>query len=304
MKAVQFKEYGGPEVLGIVEVEEPHPSAGEIRIAVRAAAVNVPDWKIREGKLQHVFPRTLPSGVGFEASGIVDEVGEGVCDVEVGDAVFGKGVDTFAERAVLTSWARKPDGMTFEEAAAAPNAGETALRILSLMDVRAGQTLLVSGAAGGVGTATIQLARRLGAIVIGTASPDQQDYLRSFGVAPVVYGLGLVQRVRALAPNGIDAAFDIVGSGVIDDLVELTGDPQRVLTIVISEAGKGGGIKSSFQVVDRPEVALQELATAFEEGKFRMHVQKVFPLEETAAAQALVAQGQTSGRVVVSIPVV
>ena len=297
MKAVRFSEYGGPEVLRVVEVEPPHAGPGEVRIAVRAAGVNPPDWKIRAGLRQQAFPRTLPTGVGFEASGVVDEVGEGVVGVEIGDAVFGKGSDTFAEYAVLTAWARKPQAMTFEEAAAISSSGETALRILDLVGAKAGQTALVSGAAGGSGSAVVQLARRRGLTVIGTASEAKHEYLRSLGALPTTYEAGLVERVRALAPQGIDVAFDIVGSGVIAELVALTGDPSRVVTIVFAEADKG--VLSSFTVQDHPEKALAELARAYEEGAFRMRVDKTFALEDTGQAQVLSEAGRTTGKLVV-----
>ena len=297
MKAVRFSEYGGPEVLRVVEVEPPHAGPGEVRIAVRAAGVNPPDWKIRAGLRQQAFPRTLPTGVGFEASGVVDELGEGVLGVAIGDAVFGKGSDTFAEHAVLTAWAHKPETLTFEEAAAISSSGETALRILDLVGAKAGQTALVSGAAGGSGSAVVQLARRRGLTVIGTASEAKHDYLRSLGAIPTTYEPGLVERVRALAPQGIDVAFDIVGSGVIAELVALTGDPSRVVTIVFAEADKG--VLSSFKVQDHPEKALAELARAYEEGAFRMHVDRTFALEDTGQAQVLSEAGRTTGKLVV-----
>ena len=299
MKAVQFRAYGGPEVLRVVEVEAPHAGPGEVRIAVRAAGVNPPDWKIRAGLRQQAFPRTLPTGVGFEASGVVDEIGDGVVGVKVGDAVFGKGTETFAEHAVLQAWARKPDAMSFEEAAAISSSGETALRILDLVGAKPGQTALVSGAAGGSGSAVVQLARRRGLTVIGTASEAKRDYLRSIGAIPTTYGMGLVERVRALAPRGVDVAFDIVGSGVISELIELTGDPSKVVTIVFAEADKG--VLSSFTVQDHPERALAELARAFEEGAFRMRVDRTFPLERTDEAQVLSEAGHTTGKLVVVV---
>ena len=299
MKAVQFKEYGGPEVLQVVDIEAPHAGPGEVRIKVRAAGVNQPDWKIRKGTRREMFPRDLPSGVGFEASGVVDEIGEGVTGVAVGDAVFGKGPATFAEYAVLSAWAHKPEKMSFEEASAISSSGETAIRILDLAAAKAGQTLLVSGAAGASGTAVVQLAKRRGLTVIGTASEGKHDYLRSLGAIPTTYGPGLVERVRALAPNGVDLAFDMVGSGVIAELIELTGDPKKVVTIVFSQVDKG--ILSSFKVLDRPETALAELARAFEEGAFRMRVDKTFPLEKTAEAQILSEEGHVTGKLVVVI---
>ena len=151
MKAVQFKEYGGPEVLEVVQVAEPHAGPGQVRIKVRAAAVNPADYKTRAGYMRDFRPLDLPSGLGAEGSGIVDEVGEGVTDVAVGDAVFGLGFQIFAEYGVLGVWARKPEKMSFEEAAAIASSAEVSTRLLNLVGAKAGQTLLVSGAAGGAG---------------------------------------------------------------------------------------------------------------------------------------------------------
>ena len=299
MKAIQFKEYGGPEVLELVDIAEPHAGPGEVRIKVRATAVNQPDWKVRAGTRREMFPRDLPSGVGFEASGVVDEVGEGVKDVKVGDAVFGKGDNTHAEYTVLRAWARKPAKISFEEAAAVSSSGETAIRIVDMMGVKAGQTVFVSGAAGAAGTAVVQIARRRGATVIGSASEPKHDYLRSIGAVPTTYGPGLVERVKALAPKGIDVAFDIVGSGVIPELIELTGDPAKVITIVASQVRPE--IQSSFRTMDHPEQALAELAQAMEDGTFRMRVDRTFPLDQTADAQILSEAGHVTGKLVIVV---
>jgi len=175
MKAVQFAEYGGPEVLQVVEIDEPHAGQGQVRIAVRAVGVNGLDWKIRDGFMREQMPLSLPSGSGVDAAGVVDEVGAGVSDVAVGDAVFGSGSATLAEYAVLSSWAKKPAGLSFEEAAGYPIPVETAIRILDQVGVQPGDTLLVSGAAGGVGSAVLQIARQRGINVIATASERNQD---------------------------------------------------------------------------------------------------------------------------------
>src|SRR5580704_8403698 len=178
MKAVQFSEYGGPEVLHVVDVDEPHAGPGQVRIAVRAAGVNPSDWKRRAGYYRDFDPVTFPSGVGVEASGVVDEVGPDVSNVSVGDAVFGYGASTMAQYAVLTHWAHKPDDLSFEVAGGLPVIVETAWRCLEQIGVKSGETLLVSGAAGGIGSAVIQLARLRGITVIGTASAPKHDYVR------------------------------------------------------------------------------------------------------------------------------
>jgi len=300
MKAVRFAEYGGPEVLRVVEVDEPHAGAGQVRIAVRAAGVNGIDWKMRAGYMSAQMPLPLPSGTGMDAAGVVDEVGDGVSDVAVGDAVFGSGSATFAEYAVLSSWAAKPVGLSFQEAAGYPIPVETAMRIVNQVGVQPGETLLVSGAAGGVGSAVVQIARQRGITVIGTASERRQDYLRSLGAVPTTYGAGLVERVRALAPHGVDAALDIAGSGVIPALIELTGAPSKVLSIADFSAPEHGAQVSG--TATNAAAAFAEAARLFTEGAFRLHVEKTFPLAAAADAQAASAAGHVAGRFVVTVP--
>jgi len=297
MKAVQFAEYGGPEVLQLVDVDEPHAGGGQIRIAVRAAGVNGIDWKIRSGMMGATRP--LPAGTGVDAAGLVDEVGHGVVGVSIGDAVFGSGSATYAEHAVLSTWAAKPDGLSFEEAAGYPVPVETAIRILNQIGVRPGETLLVSGAAGGVGSAVVQIARQRGITVIGTASAANHDYLRSLGVVATTYGDGLVDRVRALAPDGVDAALDIAGSGVIPELIELTGEPSKVLSIADFSAPEHGA-----QVSSSPSGAADayaEAARLFSAGGLHIPVDKTFALTDAAQAQAASAAGHAAGRIVITV---
>ncbi len=292
MKKVSFAEFGGPEVLRLVDGEEPHAGPGQVRIAVRAAGVNPVDWRTREGQFQKVRPIELPAGVGQDASGVVDEVGVSVEGVEVGDRVFGRGSSTYAEFAVLSSWALIPEGLTFEEAAGYPSVVETALRIIRQVGVQSGQTLLVSGASGGVGSAVLQIARDRGIRVIGTAGAANQEYLRSLGAVATTYGEGWVERVRQLGP--IDAALDLAGSGVIRELVELTGNPQKVISIAdlgapdfgVSFSGVGGSM---------PE-ALAEAAYLISRGKLHIPIEKSYTLDEAAAAHIDSHAGHTRGR--------
>jgi NADPH:quinone reductase-like Zn-dependent oxidoreductase len=300
MKAVQFAAYGEPEVLDVVDVEEPHAGPGQIRIAVRAAGINGIDWKIRAGYMKDFMKLPLPAGTGKDAAGVVDEVGDGVEGVAVGDAVFGSGSNTLAEVAVLDHWALKPDGLSFEEAAGYPIPAETAMRILRQVGVEEGQTLLISGASGGVGSAVVQVARARGITVIGTAGAKNQDYLRSIGATPATYGDGLVERVRALAPDGVDAALDIAGSGVIPDLIELTGDPAKVLSIADFDAPKVGAQVSSTS--ENQSAAYAAAARLHSEGKFRLPVDRAFPLAQAAEAHAASQAGHAAGRTVVTVP--
>ncbi|MFI0156455.1 NADP-dependent oxidoreductase [Streptomyces lydicus] len=297
MKKVSFAEFGGPDVLHLIDAEEPHPGPGRIRIAVRAAGVNPVDWRVREGQVLGAHPIELPAGVGLDAAGVVDEVGEGVEGIEVGDHVFGEGTDTYAEFAVLSAWARIPQGLTFQEAAGYPSVVETALRIIREVGVRSGQTLLVSGASGGVGSAVLQIARDRGITVIGTAGAANQDYLRSLGALATTYGEGWVERVRQLGP--VDAALDLAGSGVIRELVELTGDPQKVISIADLGAPELG-VRFSGVAGSVPE-ALAEAVDLISRGKLHIPVEKSYTLAEAAAAHIDSHAGHTRGRRVVVV---
>ncbi|MFE0721845.1 NADP-dependent oxidoreductase [Streptomyces rochei] len=297
MRKVSFAEFGGPEVLQLVDAEEPHPGPGQIRVAVRAAGVNPVDWRLREGQVLGAHPIELPAGVGLDAAGVVDEVGEGVDGVEVGDPVFGEGSDTYAEFAVLSAWVRMPEGLTFAEAAGYPSVMETALRVLREVGVRAGQTLLVSGASGGVGSAVLQIARDRGIAVIGTAGAANQDYLRELGAVPTTYGEGWVERVRGL--GRVDAALDLAGSGVVRELVELTGDPRRVVSI--ADLGASGfGVRFSGTAGSMRE-ALAETVDLIGRGRLRIPVEKSYALTEAAAAHIDSRAGHTRGRRVVIV---
>lgn len=297
MKKVSFAEFGGPDVLRVIDAEEPHAGPARIRVAVRAAGVNPADWRIREGQVLAAHPTELPAGVGLDAAGVVDEVGEGVDGVEVGDRVFGEGAGTYAEFAVLWAWARMPEGLTFEEAAGYPSVVETALRLLRESGVRAGQTLLVSGASGGVGSAVLQIARDRGIKVIGTAGAANQDYVRGLGALATTYGEGLVERVRRLGP--VDAALDLAGSGVLPELVELTGDPGKVLSIADLGAPELG-VRFSGVAGSMPD-ALAEAVGLIARGKLHIPVDTSYTLAEAAAAHADSQAGHTRGRRVIVV---
>lgn len=297
MKKVSFAEFGGPDVLHLIDAEEPHAGPGQIRITVRAAGVNPVDWRLREGQKLGAHPIELPAGVGLDAAGVVDEVGEGVEGVKVGDRVFGEGTSTYAEFAVLSAWARMPEGLAFEEAAGYPSVVETALRIIREVGVRSGQTLLVSGASGGVGSAVLQIARDRGITVIGTAGAANQDYLRSLGALATTYGEGWVERVRQL--GRVDAALDLAGSGVIRELVELTGDPQKVVSIADLGAPELG-VRFSGVAGSMPE-ALADAVGLISRGKLHIPVEKSYTLAEAAAAHIDSQAGHTRGRRVLVI---
>jgi NADPH:quinone reductase-like Zn-dependent oxidoreductase len=299
VKAVTFSEYGGPEVLHVADVEEPHAGPGQIRIAVRAAGVNPVDWKARSGVMREVMPVRFPAIDGREAAGVVDEIGADVTDVAIGEEVFGFSVGgAAAEHAILDDVARKPARLGWEEAAALPVAVETSVRVFTVLGgVREGQTLVINGAAGGVGVAAVQLARVRGARVIGTASERNHEFLRSLGAEPTTYGEGLVERVRALAPDGVDLAFDTAGRGGVPDLVTLTGDPARVATIADFGAAAlgvkvtGGG---DFRAVE----ALGEAAALIEAGRLHVPVAQTFTFTRAADAHRISQDGHVRGKLV------
>jgi NADPH:quinone reductase-like Zn-dependent oxidoreductase len=299
MKAVTFTEYGGPEVLHVADVEEPHPGPGQIRIAVRAAAVNPIDWKARSGVMREVMPVSFPAIDGREAAGVVDEVGPDVTGVAVGDEVFGFAVGgAAAEHAILDDFARKPAGLSWEEAASLPVAVETSVRVFTVLGgVGEGQTLVVNGAAGAVGTAAVQLARVRGARVIGTASERNHEFLRSLGAEPTTYGAGLVERVRALAPDGVDLAFDTAGQGGVPDLIAVTGDPARVATIA-DFAAAALGVKVTGGGDFRAVEALGEAAELTEAGRLHMPVEQTFTFAQAPEAHRISQDGHVRGKLV------
>jgi NADPH:quinone reductase-like Zn-dependent oxidoreductase len=298
MKAVRFSEYGGPEVLHVDDVEEPHAGPGQIRVAVRAAGVNPIDWKVRSGMMAQGAALDAPRIIGSDVSGVVDELGEGVTDAAVGDAVFGSAPGgATAEYAVLDHYAPKPAGLSWAEAAGLPVPVETATRVLDLLGVKAGQTLVINGAAGGVGIAGVQLARARGARVIGTAGPANHDFLRSLGAEPTTYGDGLVERVRALAPDGVDLAFDGAGHGALPALIELTGGPENVVTIADFSAPELG-VRVSTGGGPRAWAALGQAAELYEQGRFVLPVAQEFPFADAAEAHRVSADGHVRGKLV------
>jgi NADPH:quinone reductase-like Zn-dependent oxidoreductase len=296
VRAAVYTRSGRPaDVLAVEDIAEPHAGPGQVRIAVRAAGVNPIDWKIVSGLTgRSPAAATVP---GIDAAGVVDEVGEGVTDVRVGDAVFGQATGgSAAEHAVLSSWAAKPPDVPFEVAAGLPVAGETAVRVLDLLDLQPGSTVVVDGASGGVGIATVQVALARGLRVIGTAGRANQDFVRSLGAVPTPHGAGLADRVRALAPDGVQGGVDTAGKGSVRDLVDLTGDPGRVVTIAdfgAAELGvhvtSGGGGQAG---------RLAQIAGLLADGRLHMPVAGTYPLDKIGDAYTESAGGHVRGKLV------
>ncbi|MGW4210242.1 NADP-dependent oxidoreductase [Lentzea sp. NPDC004789] len=299
MRAVRFHEFGDPHVLKVEEAPEPHAGSGEVRIRVQAASVNPVDWKIRAGYLAEYMPTTFPAITGSDAAGVVDEVGAGVTGVAAGDRVFGLSQGTAAEYAVLTAWAPVPDNWTVEQAAAAGLVSATAIEGLNALGDLSGRTVLVEGAAGGVGSAAVQVAVARGAAVVGTASEANHDFLRDLGALPVTYGEGLAGRVAAVAPDGVDAALDTAGSGSLADIVALVGDASRVATV----ADFGAAALGVALVAGNANAAanLAEASRLGAAGAYTPHVEASYPLEKAADAHAHVQGGHTRGKVLITL---
>lgn len=301
MRAARFHEYGEAEILVIEQAPDPHPGPGEIGVRVAAASVNPIDWKLRAGALHQLLPLELPAVPGRDAAGVVDEIGEGVDGVGIGDRVFGLGGITgaSAERVVLSAWAHTPAAWTDEQAAGAGLASVTAMRGLGALGPLAGRTLLVEGAAGGVGSAAVEIAVARGAMVIGTAGERNHEFLASLGAVPTTYGPGLAQRLSTLAPHGVDVVLDTAASGSLDDLVAIAGDPKRVATV----ADHAGGHRLGTHVVnaENDSSLLSAAAALGGQGRYTPRIEETYPLERIADAHAHAERGRTRGKIVICI---
>ncbi|MEJ2863859.1 NADP-dependent oxidoreductase [Actinomycetospora flava] len=305
-RAVQYRRFGGPEVLEVVEREDPVPGEGQVRLAVRAAAVNPLDWKLRAGAMAGTDAPPEPQVPGYDVAGVVDAVGPGVTGFAVGDEVLGKGANgAYAEKilADVVRLVRKPAALSFEHAASVPVGATTTYRVLDLLGLgegdHTGTTLVVDGASGAVGVYAVQLAVARGATVIGTANEKHQDDVRALGATPVVYGDGLVDRVRALAPQGVDVALETAGKGALRDLVELTGSPDKVITIADYPGAQELGV--TFSSGGDPDDERRWLADAVDrlaDGRFRTIGVVTYPLDEAGKAQDDNQHGRVSGKLV------
>lgn len=306
MKAIVTNEYGGPENLRLDEVPRPKVGPDQVLVRVKAAGVNPVDWKIAKGYLDSMMYVRFPLIPGWDAAGVVEELGADTPEFAVGDEVLGYvrrdevGQGTYAEyvAAPVRTLARKPADLGWRQAAALPLAGLTALRSLDRVRVGDSDTVLVHGGAGGVGAFGVQLAALRGARVIATASERNHDFLRSLGAEPVTYGDGLADRVRELAPDGVDAAVDFVGGGAVQVSHELLKDAARSASIADGEVKKLGG----HVVWVRPDAEglayLAELASA---GDLAVHVDAL-PLTDAAEAFRRSESGRTRGKLVLDVP--
>ena len=306
MEAIVYEEFGGPEVLRHESgVAVPEPGPGEVRVKVAAVGVNPVDWKRRYGWVEEFYPTTFPAVPGLEFAGTVDALGEGVTDLAVGDEVLGwTKTGAYAEYALADLVAPKPAGLSWAAAASLPVAGETARRVLDLIGAREGETLFLHGAAGVVGSVAVQLAVAAGITVVGSASESNHAYLRQLGAIPVAYGDGLADRVRAAAPDGVDAVFDAAGHGVLPVAIELLGgegtaDKGRIATIAATDAAEYGIAFSGVTgAPDAVRAALTAQARQAVEGTLAVRLADTLPLKEAARAQELSESGHVRGKLV------
>jgi len=304
MKAVVYNEFGGPEVLHVAEVDKPVPGPGQVLLAVRRAGVNPLDYKFRSGALQTEWhrPSPLPATPGVEVAGVVEAVGPDVSGFAVGDEVLGWPLTgSYAQYALASLLIVKPAALDWDRAAALPVVGETALRVVALLGLRGGETLLIHGATGATGAIATQLAVAKGVTVIGTGSAANSDYIASLGATPTTYGEGLVERVRALAPNGVDAVLDAVGHGTLPDSIELRGGTERIVSIADPAVAAALGVTfSAGNVQESTLPALAKLAEQVASGEITIALSRTFALADAAAAHELVESGHPGGKILIN----
>ncbi|MGV9328514.1 NADP-dependent oxidoreductase [Streptosporangium sandarakinum] len=305
MRAMAYDAYGGTEVLAPARLPRPKVGPGEVLVRVRCAAVNPVDWKLMSGGLDALMDTVFPVVPGWDVAGVVEQVGIDTPEFAVGDEVFAYARKdyvhggTFAELVTVPvrALARKPASLTWEEAAGLPLAGLTAYQLLTRLGTGEGDTVLIHNAAGGVGSLGVQIAVALGARVIGTASPANHDRLRDLGAEPVAYGEGLAERVRSLAPEGVDVVADFVG-GVLDDTLAVLAEGGRHASIADDSVVAAGGQWMWVRPSGPDLAALGELADA---GRLTVPVARTFALEELGEAFELSRSGHVHGKLVVRV---
>jgi NADPH:quinone reductase-like Zn-dependent oxidoreductase len=304
MKAVRFDQYGGIDVLDVVEVPDPVPGAGQVLVRVKAAGINPGEAKIRDGSLHEIFPATFPSGQGSDLAGVVASLGPDVTGVAVGDEVAGW-VDTRssqAEYAVVDqgNLAQKPASVPWEVAGAIEVTGFTAGAAVSAVNVAPGETVVVAGAAGGVGSIAVQLAARIGATVLGLAGQSNHDWLKGHGVTPVAYGQHVAEQIRAAAPGGtVDAFIDAHGGDYVEvALNELGVAPERVDTIVRFDAVAKYGIKAEGNAAGASAATLTELLNLVAGGDLAVPIAATYPLADVRKAYEHLQAGHLRGKIV------
>ena len=304
-RAVIYEAFGGPEVLELREVPEPHAGPGAVRVRVTSAGLNPMDWGIASRpEAAARFGITVPSGFGSDFAGVVDEAGEGAAGFAVGDRVYGGALGrAVAEFVVVKTPAdalwRTPEGISDEVASTLAVAGATAAAALAAIGLRPGDTVLIGGAAGGVGVFAVQLAKLAGATVIGTASEGTFEFLRQLGAGPVAYGPGLADRVRALAPGGVTAAADLFGTETAETALALGVAPERISTVAAGP-NPPGGVRATGAIDAAPD-ALEQITDAILAGQLTVPIAAAFPVEQIRDAVTLHAGRRVHGKIVVTL---
>jgi NADPH:quinone reductase-like Zn-dependent oxidoreductase len=296
--AITYSRYGSPDVLTVTSADIPQPGPGQVLIRVRAVAVNPIDLKIRSGRMDGIIPVRFPVLPGWDVAGVVAAAGPGA-GAAVGDEVFGAAsVGGYSEHALLDHPVAKPDGLSWEAAASVISVGEAAFRVLKHLGLKAGQTLLILGAGGSVGTIAVQLAAARGITVVGTAAEGDLERLTGLGATAVRYGDGWADRVRAAAPGGVDAVFDAAGAGLLADAIALAGDVGRVITIADDNAADHGVRFTGADPADRAPEALPELAALMADGRLDVPIWRSYPLAQAAQAHADLEARRNHGKIV------
>lgn len=299
MKAAVIESFGPPEIIHIKDIQDPTAGKGQVRVKVKAAGVQPFDCAVRStGWLPPGLQMNFPQILGNEFAGIIDQVGEGVGGFSAGDEVLGWAMlACYAEYVTVSAdqVVHKPQNMSWEEAGVLTASGQTAHTALKELKVGSGETVLIHAAAGGVGTYAVQLAKAWGATVIGTASERNHDYLRSLGAIPTTYGDGLVERVRSLALQGVDAALDAAGDEALIASLKLVNNKDRIGTIVSGLAEQLGVKMIRSQ---RSQARLSELTDLYQQGKLLIHVRKAYSLHEASEAHRDMETGHGQGKVV------
>jgi NADPH:quinone reductase-like Zn-dependent oxidoreductase len=304
LKAVVYRSFGGPEVLEYTDVPDPKLAQNSVLVRVRAAALNPADHLLQAGLGESHTDAWFPVIPGWDVAGVVERVGAGVSEFAAGDEVIGyihqdilhHGAYAELVSAPVETLVRKPRTASWPEAAGLPLAGLTAyLAIVQTLNVEPGETVLIHGAAGGVGVLAAQLALARASRVIGAASVGHHDFLRSIGVLPVAHGEGIANRVRALAPNGLDAVLDCVGKGVLHTTANLGSNRMRACSI----ADGGPKITTVFARLDG--AVLRRLVEMLDEGKLRVPIAATYPLAQAAAAQTALRQPHPPGKIVLVV---
>jgi NADPH:quinone reductase-like Zn-dependent oxidoreductase len=301
-QAVRYEEYGGIDVLQVVEVDRPVPGPDEVLVRGKAVGINPGEASIRKGLFAERWPSTFPSGQGSDLAGVIEELGPGVDGFAIGDEVIGFTHNRASQAELVVVEAgdlvRRPSAVSWEAAGALFVAGTTAWAAVRSVTLGEGDTVVVSGAAGGVGSLVVQLARRTGATVIGLAGAANHEWLADHGVVPVAYGEGVADRVRAAAPNGVDAFIDTYGDGYVELALELGVKPGRIDTIIDFPAVEKYGVKAEGNMAGASAEVLTELATLIADGHLEVPIAKVYPLTEVRAAYEELERRHTRGKIV------